>query len=220
MPNRAAQYALPLSVASAGADRIVVGNANAAALDLLRKPDRWPFHTCILEGAPRSGKSLIARWFAAQHEAATVIDDAPKMAEADLFHAWNRAQATSAPLLLTVGIDPLAAGEGDMFGTGGWTVRLPDLRSRLGAALHCAIGLPDEAMMADLLRVHAERRSLALPDASVDYLVTRSERSFAVAEAIVAAVDRLSLERKQAPSLAICRDALDAVQGPAEPNLL
>ena len=220
MPEYLAQYALPLTASSSDPDRIVVGPANAAVLRLLKQPERWPFHTAIVEGPPRSGKSLTARWFAARQPDATVIDDAPTMAEADLFHAWNRAQATATPLLLTVGSAPATSDNNDLFGAHGWSVRLPDLRSRLGAALHCAIGLPDEAMMADLIRSHSHRRSLAIPETLIAYLVTRSERSFAAAEAIVKAIDRVSLERKQAPSLAICRDALEALQGPEEPNLL
>jgi hypothetical protein len=37
---------------------------------------------------------------------------------------------------------------------------------------------------------------------------------------LVEAIDRLSLERKAPPTLAIWRAALEAVQGPEEPRLL
>ena len=39
-------------------------------------------------------------------------------------------------------------------------------------------------------------------------------------QGIVGAIDRLSLERKAPPTLAIWRAALEAVEGPEEPRLL
>lgn len=58
-----AQIALPL-VPREGmeAQRVVVGRANAHIIEALRDPARWPFHTAVLTGPPRSGKSLIGRW--------------------------------------------------------------------------------------------------------------------------------------------------------------
>lgn len=202
------QIALPLNAGKEGPSRIVVGNANAAAVEALSATSAWPFRTAVLHGPPRAGKSLIARWFA-QQALGEAIDDADRMDETELFHRWNRAQESGTPLLLISG-----AGEGE------WRIELPDLRSRLGAALHLEIGAPDDAMLADLLTLHAELRGLALgPDASA-YLVPRAERSHMGIERLVGAIDRLSLERKAAPTLSIWRDALDEVRGPQEPRLL
>jgi chromosomal replication initiation ATPase DnaA len=97
---------------------------------------------------------------------------------------------------------------------------LPDLASRLGAALHLEIGAPDDEMLGELLMLHAEQRGLALgPDAAA-YLVPRAERSHIGAERLVAAIDRISLERKVAPTQGIWREALEEVLGPSEPRLL
>ena len=75
-------------------------------------------------------------------------------------------------------------------------------------------------MLADLLAVHAEQRGLALgPDAAA-YLVPRMDRSHLGAERLIAAIDRLSLERKAAPTLSVWRDALEEIMGPQEPRLL
>lgn len=202
------QIALPLRAGKEGPSRIVVGNANSAALEAMAGASDWPFRTAVLHGEPRSGKSLIARWFAEQG-IGEAIDDADRMDETELFHRWNRAQESGTPLLLVSG-----AGEGQ------WQVALPDLRSRLGAALHLTIGAPDDAMLADLLALHAELRALALgPDAAA-YLVPRTTRSHIGIERLVAAIDRLSLERKVAPTLSVWRDALEEIQGPQEPRLL
>ncbi|MDE2411560.1 MAG: ATPase [Sphingomonadales bacterium] len=202
------QIALPLRAGKDGPARIIVGNANAAVVDALAAAPGWPFRTAVLHGPPRSGKSLLARWFAEQG-AGEAIDEADRIDETVLFHRWNRAQESGTPLLLVSG-----ASEGQ------WTIALPDLRSRLGAALHLSIGTPDDAMLADLLMAHAELRGLALgPDAAA-YLVPRAERSHLGVERLVAAIDRLSLERKVAPTLSVWRDALEEIVGPEEPRLL
>ena len=205
------QIALPLAVRRADDPiRIVVGSANRAAADALADPSRWPYGTAILAGPPRSGKSLLARWFAgrgAENHQGEAIDDADRLDETELFHRWNRAQESGDPLLLVAGDE-------------GWEIALPDLRSRLGAALHLEIGAPDDAMCGALIESHAEQRGLALGDGALNYLVPRVERSFAGIEALVAAIDRLSMERKVPATLSVWRDALEAVQGAEQPRLL
>lgn len=202
-----AQLALPLTADGMSPGRIVLGPANEGAAKALAEPAAWPFRTAVLTGPPRSGKTLFARWFAAANPAAQVLDGADALPEAEVFHAWNRAQEGGAPLLLIAGCLE-------------WEVELPDLRSRLGAALHLAIGAPDDVLLASLLRAHAEARRLVLDEAAATYLVPRIERSFAAAEWIVAEIDRLSLERKVAPTRSIWRDALEAVGGPSQGELL
>lgn len=204
------QIPLPLSgpVAGGKAGRIVVGNANADVVEALREAERWPFHTAVLSGPPRAGKSLLAGWFVAAG-LGRAIDDADTIDEAQLFHAWNRAQEERSALLLVC-----RAREG------GWTVKLPDLASRIGAALHLEIGEPDDEMMAGLIALHAEMRGLSLDDSATAYLVPRCERSHMGAERLVSAIDRISLERKVAPTMAVWREALEEITGPDQPSLL
>jgi hypothetical protein len=202
------QIVLPLKVGADGPSRIVVGNANQAAIEALAVAAGWPFRTAILIGPPRCGKSLIAQWFIASG-GGEAIDDADAMDETELFHRWNRAQESGTPLLLIAGS-----------GVGEWQVTLPDLASRLGAALHVEIGAPDDAMLAELILFHAEQRGLALGPDAASYLVPRAERSHLGIERLVAVIDRISLERKAPPTQGIWRDALDEVLGPSEPRLL
>ena len=201
------QLTLPLA-AGASPSRIVVGNANAAVIDAFSRTADWPFRTAVLVGPPRSGKSLLAQWFVASGQG-EAIDDADRMDETALFHRWNRAQEEGRPLLIVSG-----AGED------GWQVALPDLASRLGGSLHLTVGPPDEAMMADLLALHAELRGFTLGPEALAYLVSRCERSHLGIERVVEAIDRLSLERKQPPTQGIWRDALEEVQGQRQPRLL
>ena len=202
------QIALPLKTGASGPSRIVIGSANRAALEALAAPQTWPFRTAILAGPGRCGKSLIARWFAAAG-GGDAIDDADRLDETELFHRWNRTQEAATPLLLVTGLHE-----------GGWRITLPDLASRLGAALQLEIGVPDDAMMAELIMLHGELRALPLGPEAAAYLAARCERSHLGAEQVVEAIDRLSLERKAAPGPAIWREALEQLLGPDEPRLI
>jgi hypothetical protein len=203
------QIVLPLAPAAAGPSRIVIGPANAHVADALAHPESWPFRTAVLTGPPRAAKSLFARWFAgnAKEHGGEAIDDAHTLDETELFHRWNRAQEQGTPLLIVAGEPP-------------WDIALADLRSRLGAALQLEIGLPDDAMAKELLHLLAGQRGLPLGADAADYLVPRAGRSYADLEKLVAAIDRLSLERKVPATQSIWRAALEAVHGPEEPRLL
>jgi len=200
------QIALPLSAGGKGPARIVLGNANAHVAEALLAPETWPYKTAVLTGPPRSGKSLLARWFAEKGQG-DAIDDAQDLPEDELFHRWNRAQEQGTPLLIVGGEPP-------------WNIALPDLKSRLGGSLQLEIGLPDDDMARDLLLSLAQERGLPLRDDAADYLVPRASRAQADLEKLVATIDRLSLERKAPPTMGIWRAALDAVHGPEEPRLI
>lgn len=135
------------------------------------------------------------------------MDGVDALDETEVFHRWNRAQEDGFPLLLVV--------DGES-----WDIMLPDLRSRMGAALQLEIGPPDDALASELMLSHAAQRGLALGEGAPAYLVPRMERSYAAIETIVAEIDRLSLERQVPATLSIWRDALEAVQGPEQGRLI
>jgi chromosomal replication initiation ATPase DnaA len=204
------QIALPLQPGGGQRPaRIVIGSANAAAIEALRKPARWPFHTAVLTGPPRSGKSLIGRW--ARAEGIDVIDNAEDSEETGLFHAWNARQqggpGAGAPLLLIANRQP-------------WDIALPDLRSRLGGSLQLELGEPDDLMAAQLIEEIAAQRGLSLGQGATDYLVPRAGRSHAELEQLVLAIDRISLERQTPATMSVWRAALEALQGPEQQSLL
>jgi chromosomal replication initiation ATPase DnaA len=203
-----AQFALPLTIGGDRPARIVVGPSNQSAVDALQRAGDWPFRTAILAGPPRAGKSLLARWFA-ERGAGEAIDDADRVPEDELFHRWNRAQANGTALLLVTSLPP-----------GEWRIALPDLASRLGAALLIEIGAPDDAMLAALIAGHAARHGLVLGEGAAAWLLPRIERSHAAVEALIAEIDRLSLERKQAVTISLLRDALTPGGAGEQPRLL
>jgi chromosomal replication initiation ATPase DnaA len=102
---------------------------------------------------------------------------------------------------------------------GGWRIALPDLASRIGGSLQLAIGALEDAMMADLIHALAEQRGLSLPEGAAEYLVPRTTRSFAAIEALVATIDRISLERQLPATMSVWRAALEALHGPEQQRL-
>ncbi|NLR71145.1 ATPase [Novosphingobium sp. ERN07] len=201
------QIALPL-VTARGAETVVMGQSLVPVIEALQAADRWPFRTAILAGPPRSGKSLLARWFA-ESGAGDVIDGADSLGEDDVFHRWNRAQASGRPLLLVVNRAP-----------GDWKIALPDLASRLGAALLIEIAPPDDDLVAGLVAELSARRGLVLGEQVLAYLLPRLERSHAEIELLIETLDRLSLERKAPVTISLVRDALAERNGEFQPRLL
>jgi len=198
-----------VQAAAGEANRIVVGAANAHVIDALQSPDSWPFGTAVLTGPARSGKSLLGRWASAQ--GIEVIDGADSLDEAEIFHRWNAVQdggsRAGGKLLLIADTTP-------------WEIKLPDLKSRLGGSLQLAIGDLDDAMASSLIEAHAEARALTLAEGAAEYLVPRTHRSFAGIEALIATVDRISLERQAPATMSVWRAALEALHGPDQQKLL
>ncbi|MEM1050573.1 MAG: ATPase [Pseudomonadota bacterium] len=204
------QIALPLTIEGSGdTRRIVVGNANAGVVEALRSSESWPFRTAVLTGPRRSGKSLLGRW--AQAQGIEVIDGADVLDETKVFHRWNSVQDGGSnagrPLLLIANATP-------------WEITLPDLKSRLSGSLQLAVGEPDDAMAAQLIEAHAESRALTLAEGAAEYLVPRTRRSFADIEALIAAIDQISLERAVPATMSVWRAALEALHGPPQAKLL
>lgn len=201
------QIALPL-VTARGAETVVMGPSLIPVVEALQSASTWPFRTAILAGPPRSGKSLLARWFA-ESGAGEVLDSADSLPEDMVFHQWNRAQASGRPLLL---VSDRAPGE--------WKIALPDLASRLGSALLIEIGAPDDALVAGLIAELSARRGLVLGEQAIAYLLPRVERTHAEIELLIETLDRLSLERKSPVTISLVRDALAERTGEFQPRLL
>jgi len=161
---------------SARDEQFLIGDSNAHAVQAIERWRTWPVMAALLVGPRKSGRSLLARVFAGT-TGGTIADEAERWPETELFHAWNRAQAAGRPLLMVADAPPPE-----------WSVRLPDLRSRLGASPLLRIAPPDDALVADLLLYLLDRRELdARPDL-IAWLGKRVERSHL---AVLRVVDRL-----------------------------
>ena len=186
-----------------GLDDFMPSDSNAPALAAVSRWPDWPDRVLLLVGPEGSGKSHLARIWAARAGAVllsaealggdidglargnAVIEDADRAAvpEAALFHYLNLVRERGLSLLLTARQLP-----------GAWALATPDLVSRLRLAPAVAIAPPDDALMrAVLVKLFADRQ-LAVDASLVDYLALRLDRSLDAASRAVADLDRASLD--------------------------
>ena len=203
-------------------DDFLRGDGNAAALDLVESWPHWPARTVALVGPQGAGKShLAAIWAAlagARRLASAALEEAGVPAalatgalvieranvqdprdldERVMFHLLNLAREQQAFVLLTARSAPA-----------GWPVTLPDLASRLRALPVVNLAAPDDAMLrAVLVKLFADRQ-LEVDDGLIAYLMVRIERSFAAAQAVVAALDREALRRQRPVTRALASEVL------------
>lgn len=191
------QIALPLDELRTGASSsLIVTDSNAGVFAALGNAAFWPGRCAIMTGPARSGKSLMARYFAMQ-VGGMVIDDADTNGAEPLFNAWNRAQETETPLLLVSRWRPAD-----------WAISLPDLRSRLAAATLLEIGPPDDELIEQLIQKHLSDRGAAISVDALSYVKRRVERSHAAIEAFARAANALALAENAPVNLALVKRVL------------
>jgi len=194
------QIALPLAWPAEEDERdFCVGPANNAVVRHLTHWSLWPVMATVLSGPRKSGRSLIGRIFAAK-TGGTLVDDAETRDEEDIFHAWNRAQADHRPLLIIADAPPPA-----------WSIKLPDLRSRLAATPQVAIAEPDDALAAAIIEKLLGMRGLAPKPELVLWLVQRIERSYVGIHRAIDTIDEAALSRRGRLSIPLMRDALERI---------
>jgi hypothetical protein len=176
----------------------IVTPANAAAVRHLDHWGGWPVRAGLLVGPRKSGRSLLARIFAAR-SGGTFVDDAESKSEADVFHAWNVAQETRVPLLIVAEQAPPA-----------WAIKLPDLRSRMAATPTVTIAAPDAPLIEALLAKMLSKRGLNFPPEVGAYVSTRLERSYLAVLQAADALDAASLSQKRGLTVPLAREVLAA----------
>lgn len=218
--NGPRQLAFDLGTAPGVADdTFLIGAHNAQAADAVSRWPRWRHPMLLLVGPEASGKTHLARGWAARAGApvvplsdltadavprlaaapALVLDDAPEglVDETTFFHLYNALRETGASVLLTSCV-PASA----------WGLRLADLRSRLGTVPCVGLGTPDDAFLGQLvLKLFADRQVEVEPEV-IAYSLSRMERSQAGALRLVAAADRLALAAKRPVTRALVLEAL------------
>ena len=198
--------------------------ANAAALAAVDDWRNWPGGKLVLTGPKGSGKTHLARLWAAEAGAALLpaadlatadlpalsshgavaVEDAETaagnpQAEAAFFHLHNLV-TQSGHLLVTASLPPRD-----------WGLALPDLASRLQAAALARIEAPDDALLsAVLIKLFADRQ-ITVPPALIPYLVARMERSIDAARAIVAALDARALAEGRPITRQLAADLLGSI---------
>lgn len=207
------------------AEDFLVAPSNAEAVAWLAPGQSWPGPALVLSGPPGSGKSHLARVWAARTGAALLGPEALVVAEvaalvparrpavvaldrADsvagdgageraLLHLFNLVAESGGRLLLT-----------GTAAAAGWGVVLPDLDSRLRAVTVATIGPPGDDLLAAMLVKLLADRQLAPPAEVVAYLVPRMERSGAAVRLLAAELDRAALAAHRPITLPLARSVL------------
>jgi chromosomal replication initiation ATPase DnaA len=191
-----------------GAEDFLVGRSNAAAVALVDRWPDWPGRAAVVVGPPRSGKTHLAhvwqnrsaagaiparelseRAIAMLREVGSlVVEDLDRGigSEPLLFHLMNMAREHGWSLMLTSRSAP-----GDLM------VALPDLRSRLRAAVMVEIAPPDDGLLSAVLVKHFADRQLSVEPQLIAWLVANMERTMAAAAAVVAELDRVALATRR-----------------------
>jgi DnaA-homolog protein len=186
------------------------GAAIAALRDALRGEERFVY----LWGAAGSGRSHLLQAFASAAggsylcapqfdcpaaAASVAIDDIERLdivgqlAVFDLYNAMRQRNGT----LVAAGSRPPAD--------------LPlreDLRTRAGSGIVLQLHPLSEPEKREALSRQASERGLRIGDDILDYLLTRFSRDMGTQMAVLDALDRLSLQTRRPPTLALLREAL------------
>jgi chromosomal replication initiation ATPase DnaA len=230
--SRPEQLVLDLPTRPAlGRAAFFVAPANRLALALVESWPAWPGGRLAVTGPAGAGKTHLAHVWAARTGArivgardvagldlATLPGDAAVAVEdADRLASLRRRRAAAEEAFFHL-CNHLASGGGSLLVSGRraptrWTIRLPDLASRLGAATVAKLEAPDDALLAALLVKHFADRQVAVAPGLIDYLVPRIERSSAAAEAVVAALDRAGLAGRRPLTPRLAAEVLQAGQG-------
>jgi len=195
----------------------VLGEGNRLAFLHLMAWPNWPGPLTLLVGPAKSGKSHLARIWAARAGAEVpqpddierlagqggtrpvLIEDVdrPGYAEDALFHLANQSMRDGRSLLLTAR-EPVQ----------NWPYATDDLKSRARLATLLRVEPAGDAELSPMLTKLFADRQVAVDPRVIGYLVPRMERSPAEMVALVELMDRLALARGTAISRAIAAEAL------------
>jgi DnaA regulatory inactivator Hda len=198
--------------------------SNTAALAWLTRTADWPNNRLLLWGEAGCGKTHLLHIWAARTGAtlssapslrglpeiptapAIAIDDADAVEDdAALFHLLNAAGEAGLPVLLAARVPPAR-----------WSIRLPDLASRLRAITAVEIGPPEDALLRALLARLLADRQLRPTEAVQDWLLSRLPRSAATLRDAVARLDDASLDQHRTITVPFARVVLADLLAPDE----
>lgn len=192
------QYTLSLALpATYSADNFFISDANREAWQWINAWPNWPSHALILYGPHGCGKSHLATIWAAKSHAMPnpnpaakghrLIEDIDKLTDQQaLLHLFNATRENKNALLMTSSVAPAQL-----------PFTLPDLTSRLLSVPHMAIGAPDDALLAGVMRKQFADRQMKVGDEVIAYMLPRMERSLDKAKELVETLDKAALAEKK-----------------------
>lgn len=190
---------------SYGRGDFFTSNSNAAALGWIDKWPDWPAPFLLIYGPAGCGKThLLNIWQqetrAKKNIKTASVDDidlkiGDREEEERLFHLYNDMKETGG-YILAASQTPVQE----------WPFTVPDLKSRLMAAPAVAIGSPDDQLLDVVLtKLFSDRQLIVSPEV-IQFILGRSERSFAALHRAVDMIDRKALAERRAVTIPFIRD--------------
>ena len=198
-------------------DNFVAGGNGEALTGLaawLAPDSREP--SLLLWGETGAGKTHLLRASEARYSDAATDPDLAQINETALFHAvdgvevlsehgqialfnlFNRLRASGGRLLTSSSAPPQQL------------LLREDLRTRLGSGLIYRLHALTDSEKVEALTTQATARALRLPPDALNYLLAHAPRDMRSLTAILAALDRYSLEHKRAITMPLLREVLHA----------
>ena len=195
----------------------LVGDGNRLAFLHLAGWPNWPGPLTLLVGPPKSGKSHLARIWAARAEAEApapaeieslagrggdkplLVEDVdrPGYDETALFHLVNQSMRDGRALLMTA-----------RESVANWPYATEDLKSRARLATLLLVTPAGDTELSQMLIKLFNDRQIAVDPRVIGYVASRMERSPAEAVALAELMDRLALARGTAVSRSVAAEAL------------
>jgi chromosomal replication initiation ATPase DnaA len=219
-------FELPRRTAFGRAD-FLVSACNASAVGWIDRWPDWPGGAVLIQGEAGCGKTHLVHLWCERASAVSIsgedlddemvarllnqgqhriaIDGADRAAQRHLLHLYNWCLESGGSVLITACRRPAF-----------WAT-LPDLGSRLRAALSTEIGPPDDALLAAVLVKHFADRQVRVAPEVVLFLVAQIERSFAAAAAVAELLDAVSLRDGRAITVPLVREVLAGLNDHSRP---
>lgn len=195
----------------------IVGDGNELAYAHILAYPNWPGPLTLLVGPAKSGKSHLARIWAARSgagfaepeeietlsaaggTAVLVLEDVDRAGydEDALFHLVNQSMRDRRPLLLTA-----------REGVANWPYRTDDLKSRARLAATFTVEASDDIQLSQMFVKLFGDRQVAVDPKVIAYLVARMERSPEEAVILAGMLDEMALARGSAITRAVAAEAL------------
>lgn len=181
-------------------DNFVVAASNEAALSMLASWIRSSEPLLAICGPAGAGKThlgrILSEEIAADYLRAEDADRAPPGANPLVLDNVDKVQAQ--PALLSLVFAAINGGRRlVLIGRGeprDWAAGQKDLETRLNAAMRIDLAEPDEALLRAVIAKLFRDRQLRVGEAIADYAAPRIGKTFAAANAFVAALDAASIE--------------------------